>query len=150
MTISMDPEIYQAFQASQHVSRQNGISGHLMKESANRRRSKVEIEEEKKESARKEQEIREKLAAWTDMERMLEESEKEKDLYKRQADVTQNLYNEGMIKKNDDGSYGIVGSPEEQAEKKARRSKPKRRNDPLNFEQSSVDLGLDEEDIEDS
>ena len=57
-----------------------------------------------------------------------------------------------MIKKNDDGSYGIVESPEEQAEKKARRSKPKKRGniDPLNYEASSVDLGLDEEDIEGS
>ena len=84
----MDPEIYAAFKASQHVSRQHRISGHLMKESSKRRRTKAQIEEEKQESIRKETEIREKLAAWSDMERMLEESERQKDIFKRLADVT--------------------------------------------------------------
>ena len=50
----MDPEVYAAFKASQHVSVQNGISGNLMKASASRRRTKGEIEEQKMEAARKE------------------------------------------------------------------------------------------------
>ena len=47
LAIDMDPEIHAAFMASQHVSTQHGSSGHLMKASANRRRTKTEIKEQK-------------------------------------------------------------------------------------------------------
>ena len=64
LAIDMDPEIYAAFQASQHVSVQHGASGNLMKASASRRRTKVQIEEEKLNAAKKEQDIQAKLAHW--------------------------------------------------------------------------------------
>jgi hypothetical protein len=45
LAINMDPEIYAAFKASNHVSVQNGASGYLMKASSSRRRTKTEITE---------------------------------------------------------------------------------------------------------
>ena len=64
LAINMDPEIYAAFQASQHVSVQHGVSGHLMKATASRRRTKTQIEEEKLNTSKKEKEIQEKLDTW--------------------------------------------------------------------------------------
>ena len=56
-----------------------------------------------------------------------------------------------MIKKNDDGNFTVVESPEEKEQLAAKRSKGKRRGniDPINYDAASVDLGLDEEEIED-
>ena len=78
LAINMDPEIYAAFQASTHVSVQHGISGHLMKASAKRRRTKAEIAEEKLETARKEAVIQERMAYMERMEQALEESERKR------------------------------------------------------------------------
>jgi hypothetical protein len=47
LQITMDPAVYQAFLNSKHVSTQNGISSHLFKDTAKRRRSKAQILEEK-------------------------------------------------------------------------------------------------------
>ena len=54
----------------------------MMKPSAKRRRSRAEILEDKAAALKKEQEMKEKLAAWDDLERALEESEKEKEKMK--------------------------------------------------------------------
>ena len=78
LAINMDPEIYAAFQASTHVSVQHGISGHLMKATAKRRRTKAEIAEEKLETARKEAVIQEKMAYMQRMEQALEDSERKR------------------------------------------------------------------------
>ena len=53
-----------------------------MKASTKRRRSKAQILHDKEEALRKEIEIKEKLAAWDDLERALEESEREKEKIK--------------------------------------------------------------------
>ena len=62
----------------------------------------------------------------------------------------QNLYDDGLIKKMDDGKYAVVESPEEKEQLKAKRSKPKKRGniEPMNYDEASIDLGLDQEDLE--
>ena len=99
----------------------------MMKASAKRRRTKAEIEEEKLESMRKEQEIRQKLEAWEQMEAALEESERKNDKLRRQSESMKQIYEDGLIKKDDAGSYVVVDDPAEQEQIKARRSKPKKR-----------------------
>ena len=60
------------------------------------------------------------------------------------------IYDDGLIKKAEDGGYQIVESAEEREEIKARRSKPKKRGniEPLNYDDVSVDLDLQEGDLE--
>ena len=62
----------------------------------------------------------------------------------------QNLYDDGLIKKTENGDYAVVESPEEKEQLKEKRSKPKRRGniEPLSYEEASIDLGLDEQDLE--
>ena len=50
----------------------------------------------------------------------------------------------------DDGKYVVVESKEEKEQLKEKRSKPKRRGniEPLNYDEGSIDLGLDQEDLE--
>ena len=145
----MDPEIASAFWNSQNVSIQNGISGHLMKSSAKRRRTKGEIEDAKMETIRKQQEIDEKLAVWKQMEAALESSEKQITKMRRQSESMRQIYDDGLIKKADDGGYQIVESPEEREQIKATRSKPKKRGniEPMNYDDVSVDLDLQEGDL---
>ena len=79
MQISMDPDIHAAFLRSKHVSTQNGISGHLFKDSAKRRRSKAQILDDKAAELTKRQklekleaEMKEKMTMWDEMEKALE------------------------------------------------------------------------------
>ena len=88
----MDPEVYAAFKASSYVSGkyrklmaiiffhnqtfifllvQNGVSNNMMKATAKRRRSRVQILEDKSAAIKKETEMQEKLAAWNHMEAAL-------------------------------------------------------------------------------
>ena len=59
------------------------------------------------------------------------------------------IYDDGLIKKADDGGYQIVESPEEREQIKATRSKPKKRGniEPMNYDDVSVDLDLQEGDL---
>ena len=75
----MDNDIFQAFQRSKHVSTQNGISSHLFKDSAKRRRSKAQILEDRalentkmQKFEQMEAEMQEKMAIWGQMESALE------------------------------------------------------------------------------
>ena len=53
--LSLCPEIEAAYLASTHVSSSNGSSVHLLKQSTKRRRSKIEILEDKAREGEKEQ-----------------------------------------------------------------------------------------------
>ena len=99
---------------------------------------------------RKEQEIQEKLAAWDQMEAALEESERKRQVLKRQSESMQQIYEDGLIKKNEAGTYEVVGDPTEREELLELRSKKKRRGniDPLNYSDVSVDLDLQEGDLD--
>ena len=62
-----------AFQASNHVSVAKGTSSNLMKASAKRRRSRKEIEEEKKNSEFERTEIARKMARLDELEQAHED-----------------------------------------------------------------------------
>ena len=126
------------------------LSTSLIQASASRRRSKAQIEEEKLQSKLKEQEIQEKLAAWDQMEMALEESERKRQRLVEQSESMQQIYDDGLIKKSEAGGYEVVGDPEEQQDLQAKRSKPKRRAniEPLNYDDVSVDLDLQEGELD--
>ena len=126
------------------------LSTSLIQASASRRRSKAQIEEEKLESVRKEQEIKEKLAAWDQMEAALEESERKQQHLREQSEAAQQIYDDGLIKKSAAGGYEVVDDPEEQQDLLAKRSKTKRRGniEPHIYDDVSVDLDLQEGELD--
>jgi len=83
----------------------NGISAHLMKASAVRRRSKAQILEDKEKALAREQEIKDKLAAWDHLTAALQESEMKRQKLEQDHIHVQNMFDEGLIKVGDDGSY---------------------------------------------
>jgi hypothetical protein len=150
LAINMDPEIYAAFKASNHVSVQHGASGHLMKASASRRRTKADIEEEKLAASAKEQEIQQKLQMWDQMEQQVQKSEQKAEKLRRQSESMSQIYMDGLIKKNDAGLFELVQDPSEAQELQEKRSKPKRRGniDPHQMQLDDVDLDIQEGDLE--
>ena len=98
-----------------------------MKASATRRRSKAQILHDKAAALQKEQELKEKLAAWDDLERALEESEKEKEKMRTKYNKFKQVFEDGLVKKNMEGIYEIVHDPNEREQIKEENSKKKRR-----------------------
>ena len=150
LAIDMDPEIYDAFMASKHISTQQGSSGHLMKASSNRRRTKTQIKEEKLAAAAKEQEIQYKLQHWDQMQQELEKSQRDTEKLRRQSASMHQIYDDGLIKKNDDGIYEVVHDQAEAQALQEIRSKPKRRgNIPAEQMQlDNVELDIEEDQLE--
>ena len=100
-----------------------GISSHLLKASAKRRRSKAQIKDEKQAEERKQQEIIRKLAAYDQMEQRVKETEsihEEKENYRQ---LCESLYVGGVIKQEADGTFVAVEDP---AERESIRSKSHR------------------------
>ena len=88
-----------------------GISNHLLKASAKRRRSKAQIKEEKAQEERKQKEIAKKLATYDAMEQKIMEQDtliEEKDQYRL---LCASLYDEGVIKQSEDVSIIPVEDP---------------------------------------
>ena len=83
------------------------------------------------------------------MERAVQESERKVDKLRRQSESMKQIYDDGLIKKNDQGLYQLVNDQEEAQKLHELRSKPKKREniDPINYEDVDEDLDL-EEDIE--
>ena len=101
-----------------------GISGHLMKESAKRRKSKAQIKDERKEEQRKQQEIKEKLAEYDLMKAKMGEAHKvwnEKESYKQ---LYTHLMEEGVIKQDQTGNIVPIDDP---SERESIRSKTKQK-----------------------
>ena len=67
LDIELDPQIYAAFQASNAVSTQKGVSSNLMKVSSKRRRGKQEIKDQKAAEEAKKAEDGRKLAEYDQM-----------------------------------------------------------------------------------
>ena len=84
-----------------------------MKASAKRRRSKAQIMEEKEAALRKETELKEKLAAWSQLEAALEKSEREKEELLRKTNDVQRMFDDGILKCGTDGRYQAVVDPAE-------------------------------------
>ena len=75
-----------------------GISGHLLKATAKRRRSKAQIKEEQKMEQRKQKEVAEKLAKFAEMEEKVKSAEAvhaEKEHYRS---ICAGMYENGIIK----------------------------------------------------
>jgi hypothetical protein len=98
-----------------------------MKASTKRRRSKAQILHDKQAALQKEQEIKEKLAAWDDLEKALEESEKEKEKMKNKYGRFKEIFENGLVKQNDHGIYEVVNDPAEREYIKQEKSKKKMR-----------------------
>ena len=58
----------------------------------------------------------------------------------------QEIYDTGLVKKNEIGLYEVVDSPEEQQKLQEKRSKRKHRDniDPLRYDDPEVELDLEE------
>ena len=101
-----------------------GISGHLLKATASKRRSKAQIKEEKAIEERKQQEVVKKMSEY---ERMKEELAnvhqiiEEKEHYRQ---MLGHMYENGVIKQDVDGSFVPVDDP---LERESIRSKTKQK-----------------------
>jgi hypothetical protein len=97
-----------------------------MKASAQRRRSKGQIKEEKKEGERKQNEVTEKLAAYKEMEAKVNQAQalfEEKEHYRQ---LCGELYDNGIIKQDADGSIVAVDDP---VERESIRTKSKQKTE---------------------
>jgi hypothetical protein len=84
------------------------------------------------------------------MEAALQQSEQKRQLLQHQSESMAQIYSDGLIKKNETGAYEVVGDAAEQQQLQAKRSKPKKRAniEPLNYDDVSVDLDLQEGDLD--
>lgn len=76
---------------------------------------------------KKEAELQEKLAAWDQLEAALEESEKRQEKMKAKYDKFKQVFDDGLVKKNNQGLYEAVEDPNERALIKEEVIKKKRR-----------------------
>ena len=74
--IELDPEIYALFKESKAISTNNGSAFHLFKSMAKRRRTKLEIEEDKRQEAAKKLDIETKLDRFAEMEQQMAQMQK--------------------------------------------------------------------------
>jgi hypothetical protein len=113
MLVSLDPDIARIFAESTAVSVSKGSSHHLMKASAQRRRTTQEIQLEKQLRIQKQAEIEKKLAE-------LEKLKEEWAAVQHKIDVAQHvesqfqlLHSEGKMKMDEDGNVQLVDDPDE-------------------------------------
>ena len=80
----------------------------------------------------------------------MQQSEQKRQLLQHQSESMAQIYSDGLIKKNETGAYEVVGDAAEQQQLQAKRSKPKKRGNipPLNYDDVSVDLDLQEGDLD--
>ena len=93
-----------------------------MKATSKRRRTKAQIKEEKKAEERKQQEVAKKLAEYDDMKAKVKDAEQlfhEKENYRQ---LCASMYEEGIIKQDNDGIFVPVDDP---LERESIRSKTK-------------------------
>ena len=91
-----------------------GVSANLMKSSAKRRRTKIEILEERALAEQQQQRVEEKLAAYAAMEAELARAKQQV----AEADVVREhvsgMFDDGLLKLADDGQgYQVVDNPAE-------------------------------------
>ena len=112
--IELDPEIHKLFTESKAVSTSNGKAYHMMKASASRRRTKQQIKEEKQAEEMRQLEIASKIKQFDLMQQ--EMAELQKQMQNHQALLTQasTLYEQGLLKQHEDGSWVAVNGIEEQ------------------------------------
>jgi hypothetical protein len=84
------------------------------------------------------------------MEHQVQKSEQKAEKLKRQSESMNQIYMDGLIKKNDAGLFELVNDPSEAQELQEKRSKPKRRgNIPVEQMQlDDIDLDIQDGDFE--
>ena len=84
-----------------------------MKASAQRRRSKAEVLEDKAGTMRKERELQEKLQQIQQMEQQMQAMRDENQKLQSGVQQVEAMFDEGLIKHADDGSFVAVENPAE-------------------------------------
>jgi hypothetical protein len=89
-----------------------------MKASAVRRRSKAQIIEDKMQDSKKRRDIEEKLQQWQQMEAALEAAQDKIRETEVVHEHVQGMFNDGLLKINNDGGYLVVDDPAERSKLK--------------------------------
>ena len=98
-----------------------------MKASATRRRSKAQILEDKASALAKEKDIAEKLDAWDFMMKQLDDNEEKQDKMRAKWKKIEHLFDNGYVRKDQQGQYEVVKDEAEAAHLREERAKRKRR-----------------------
>ena len=91
-----------------------GNAHNLMKVSSKRRRTRAQIEEEKREDERKEAEIQAKLVRLDEIQPQLEMFEQNNERLQQFQEQLERLFDLGFMKQGENGSYQAVENWEEQ------------------------------------
>ena len=118
-----------------------------MKASAKRRRSKAQILEDKQKALAREQEIQDKLQAWDQLTAALHDSEMKRQKLEQDHQHVQVMFDDGLIKVGDDGSYQAVRDESEQSQIKAEVQETKRKKAMTAEQASRLSAQLDEQSV---
>ena len=113
LMIDLDPAIAKIFQQSSSVSVAKGNSSFLMKQSAKRRRTKLEILEDKAREDQKEKEYQTKLEELEDLKQKMMQIESRMELAQKVELQFQKLASEGKMKLVGQGEVEVVDDPKE-------------------------------------
>ena len=86
-----------------------------MKSSAQRRRSKAQIKDDKAREEQRKVEIQAKLLAYNQMERQLDAANAQNKELEQVNSMVHQMFEEGVIKQNDGGSFEAVVDPNERS-----------------------------------
>jgi predicted nuclease with TOPRIM domain len=89
-----------------------GISSHLMKPGAQRRKSRAQIQEEKLQEQQKEATIAEKMRRFEQMEQEISAAHENLNSMSGMKVQIDQMFEHGYIVKNPDGSLGLANSEE--------------------------------------
>ena len=112
--IELDAEMAELFKASKAVSTSNGTAYHLFKASAKRRRTKLEFEEDKLREEAKKLDVELKLKKFAEMEQQVSKMQEQIQNHQILLNQASSLYDQGLLKQIEDGSWLAVHSFQEQ------------------------------------
>lgn len=112
--IELDAEMAELFKASKAVSTSNGTAYHLFKASAKRRRTKLEIEEDKLREEAQKFEVELKLKKFAEMEQQVSKMQEQIQNHQILLNQASSLYDQGLLKQVEDGTWLAVDSFQEQ------------------------------------
>ena len=107
MIVNMDPEIAAIFRASTSVSVSKGTSNNLMKASAKRRRSRVQVAEDKLLEKRQKQDLDEKIKQLTEMKEENERLRGFQDAAKSKHKEVQHLIDSNVLLFDGEGTIKV-------------------------------------------
>lgn len=102
------------FMASKSVSTSNGKAYHLFKAGSKRRRTKIEIEQDKQGEETRKLEVEMKLQKLIEMEEQMTKMKEQVEAQQQVLDQASSLYDQGFLRQKEDGSWVGVNNFEEQ------------------------------------